>query len=44
MGSDRVLDSRDQETNTGTDGSGLETLLQGGLGVEDSVVICGHFF
>jgi hypothetical protein len=34
----RVLDSRDEKTDTGTDGSGLETLLDGGLGVIDNML------
>jgi len=38
MCSGRVLNSGDKETNTGTDGSGLDTLLDGGLGVIDNIL------
>ena len=42
MSSDRVLDGRDEKTDTGTDGTSLETLLDGGLGVIDGILCSGH--
>jgi hypothetical protein len=36
--SDRVLDGGDEKTDSGTNGSGLETLLDGGLGVIDNIL------
>lgn len=36
--SDRVLDSGDEKTDSGSDGSGLETLLDGSLGMIDNIL------